>query len=147
MLDINHPISKLRFAASRAEGAILTAAKEMTVASRQERARLRESCQSDFAELRRLAPQFHDYPLIPSNIDALEDALTKLAELPNVPEGGPPADFVCPACSQALERLGKFGFPEPNRPTDIYCSACTDLIMPALQALRSCDVGFGTEAI
>lgn len=148
MLDLNHPHSKHVFAAAGAEGAVLTAAKRMSAAARNERVRLRDACAPAFAELRRLAhDEFADCPAILPAIDALEQAVAELAALPNVPEEGTPAEYECPSCGARLERLGKSGFPAPLHPTDIYCMRCTDIIMPSLSVLRSCENGFGTDAI
>jgi hypothetical protein len=148
MLDLDHPMSQHIFAAAGAEGAILLAARDMTTASRRERAQRRDGCAPAFAELRRLAREhFADRRAIPPAIDELEQALDKLAGLPGVPEDGPSAKFKCPACNAALERRGRYGFPAPLNPTDIYCGRCLDIIMPALTVLRSLDDGFSTDAI
>jgi hypothetical protein len=148
MLDLDHPMSEHIFAAARAEDAVLIAAQHMTIASRHERSRLRNGCTPAFFELRRLArDHFADRPAIPPAIDELERSLAALASLTGIPEVGPPAEYVCPACDASLERRGKYGYLAPNNPTDIYCSLCLQLIMPSLLTLRSCDGGFGTDAI
>jgi hypothetical protein len=148
MLDLDHPMTQYIFAAAGAEDAVLIAARQMTVSSSQERARLRDRCTAAFAELRRLArDHFADRPAIPSAIDALELAMVGLASLSGVPEHGPPAQYECPACGTALERRGKNGFPAPENPTDIYCSPCLQIIMPSLSVLRSWEGGFGTDFI
>jgi hypothetical protein len=148
MLDLDHPMTQHVFAAARAEDSILIAARNMTVAGRQERVRLRDGCAPAFAELRRLArDHFANCPAIPSAIDALERAVANLAALPGVPEQGSPAKFRCPACGAGLERRGKYGFCAPLNPTDVYCSPCLQIIMPPLSALRSWEGGFGTDAI
>jgi hypothetical protein len=148
VLDLDHPMTKYVFAAARAEDAVLIAARHMTAACRQERARLLEGCGPAFAELRRLArDHFMDCSTIPPAIDELERAVSQLAALPGVPEDGPSAEYKCPACEAAMERRGKYGFLAPNNPTDIYCSPCLQIIMPSLSALRSWEGGFGTDAI
>jgi hypothetical protein len=148
MLDLDHPMTKYVFAAARAEDTILRDAKRVTVSARRDRLRVRDGCAPAFAELRRLArDHFADRPAITPTIDALERALAELAELPGVPEDGPPAEYTCPACGAALDRRGKYGFPAPDKPTDIYCSPCLDIIMPPLCELRSWEGGFGTDAI
>jgi hypothetical protein len=90
---------------------------------------------------------FADVAAIPPAIDALERALAELAALPGVPEEGPPAGYKCPACGAATLRLAYDGTPNPVSPTHVYCSPCLDMIMPSLSALRSCEDGFGTDAI
>lgn len=148
MLDLNHPLTKHIFAACWAEGAIVQDAKLITRSARRERLRVRDGCAPGFAELRRLArDHFADRPAIPPAIDELERALTQLADLPGVPEDGLPADYTCPACGAALDRRGKYGFPDPDAPTDIYCSPCLGIVMPAACDLRSWESGFGSEAI
>jgi hypothetical protein len=148
MLDLDHPMSRHVFAASRAEDAILDAAKRMTVAARQDRVRLRDGCAPTFAELRRLARDyFADRPAIPPAIDALEQAVAQLAALPGVPAQGPPAGYQCPACGAAAYRLAYDGSPDPDNPTHVYCGPCLDIIGPARAALSSWEGGFGTDCI
>jgi hypothetical protein len=148
MLDLDHPMSQHIFAAARAEDTILTAARDMTTASRRARAQRRDGCAPAFAELRRLARErFADRRAIPPAIDELEQAIEQLASFPGVPEDWPPAKFKCPACGAALERRGTYGLPAPINPTDIYCGRCLDIIMPALRVLRSMEEGFSTDAI
>ena len=149
MLDLEHPMTKHIFAAARAEDTVFMAGRDMTVAGRRERIRLRDGCTAAFAELRRLArDHFADRPAIPSAIDELERSLEELVSLPGVPEDGSPAEYKCPACGAALERRGKYGFPAPDNPTDIYCSRCLQIIMQSVSALRSwAGGGFGTDAI
>ena len=91
--------------------------------------------------------QFAERPDIPPAIDQLEQALAQLANLPGVPETGPPSEYECPACGAALKRLDRFGFPKPDKPELIYCCPCLDVIMPPLDILRSWDGGFGTELL
>lgn len=148
MLDLKHPLTKHIFAAGGTEGAIVQQAKLITRSARRDRLRVRDGCASGLAELRRLAREhFADRPAIPPAIDELERALARLADLPGVPEEGPPAEYTCPSCGAALDRRGKYGFPAPDAPTDIYCSPCLQIVMPAACELRSWESGFGSEAI
>jgi hypothetical protein len=149
MIDQHHPMSEHIFAAARAEDAVLIAARNMTVAARRARVRLRDGCAPAFVELRRLScDYFADHRAIPPAIDELERALTELAGLPGVPDDGPSAEYKCPACGAELTRHGKSGFPAPDNPPDIiYCDRCLDIVMPPLQKLRSLEDGFGTDAI
>lgn len=148
MLNLDHPMSEHIFAAARAEGVILRAAREMTVATREERGRLAKKCAWVLDELRRLSREhFADRPAIPPAIDALERSLSELATMPGVPEQGPLADFTCPACGAAIRRRGRFWFSARKSRSEIYCSKCLELIMPSLEILRSCEEGFGIDAI
>lgn len=148
MIDVDHPMSEHIFAAARAEDAILTAAKQMTVATRQQRTRLCEKCAWAFADLRRLScTYFPGCPAIPPAIDALERSLSGLATMPGVPEQGPLVEFTCPACGTAIRRHGRFWFSARKSRSEIYCSKCLQIIMPSLEILSSCEEGFGTEAI
>jgi hypothetical protein len=148
MLDLDHPMSEHVFAAARAESAIVIAARRMTVASRQERLRLRDSCGSAFDELRRLArDHFSDRTAIPAEIDALERAVAGLAALPGVREEGPRAEEICPACGDRLKGRGRFWSWALPRTNDNYCRHCLQMIISPLQVLESCEDGFGTEAI
>ena len=148
MLDLNHPQSEYIFAAARAEDSVLEVAKRMSVAARKDWVRLRDGCATAFAELRRLArDEFAEVSAIPLAIDALEQAVGKLAMLPNVPEEGTPVDSECPACGARLGRRRKYWFSAPVNSTDIYCCRCVDIIMPSLSVLSSSENGFGTDAI
>lgn len=148
MLDLNHPMTEHIFAAARAEDTILIAARHMTVATREERMTWRDNCASAFAELRRLSrDHFADSSAIPPAIDSLERSLTELAELPGIPEQGPPAEFKCPFCGAILERRDIYGRLAPENPTNIYCAPCLRIIMPSLLALRSREGGFCTDCI
>jgi hypothetical protein len=141
-------MSRHIIAAAGAEGFVLTAAKRMTVAPRRQRIELRDRCAPVFEELRRLAlAHFANRPAIPQAIDDLERAVSELAALPGAPVDGPASDYECPACGALLDRRGTYGVPDDRNPTDIYCQKCLEIVMPALQALRSLEEGFGTDAI
>lgn len=147
MLDLDHPMSQHVFAAARAEDAILISARDMTTASRQERARLQAGCAPAFAELRRLSrDHFAERTAIPAAIDGLEQALAQLAAS-GVAEPGPRAEYTCPVCRGELYRCDQYGFPVAENPTTIYCSPCLNVIMPFLEVLRGWEHGFGTDAI
>jgi hypothetical protein len=147
VLDLDHPMSQHIFAAARPEDAILMAARHMTAASREDRARLQAGCAPAFAELRRLSrDHFADCTAIPAAINGLEQALAQLAASGTVATG-PRAEFKCPDCGGDLYRCDQYGFPMKVKPTEIYCSPCLDVIMPFLEILRGCEHGFGTDAI
>jgi hypothetical protein len=147
VLNLDHPMTQHIFAASRAEYAILMAARHMTAASREERARLQARCAPAFAELRRLSrDHFADCKAIPAAIDGLEQAIAQLVASGTVATG-PRAEFKCPDCGGELYRCDQYGFPMKVNPTEIYCGACLDVIMPFLQELRGWEHGFGTDAI
>jgi hypothetical protein len=155
MLDLDHPLTPHIFAASRALSAIGNAGHKITISARRERLRLRDQCADAFAELRRLSREhFADCPEIPPAIDELEQALSSLAELPGVPDDGPPAEDFCPVCGQSVKHRRARGllpfllslmFPTP--PLGIYCSQCLDVIMPSIYRLTSGETGFGTDDI
>jgi hypothetical protein len=149
MLDLNHPMSDHVFAAARAMGAVIYAARAMTVAARHRRVRLRDSCASAFEELRRLSrDHFADRRAIPAAIDDLERALSELAGLPGVPYDGQPAKYKCPACGEDLERWKIMDRVScPHRPPEIHCGLCLMITSPPLIILQAMGEGFGTEAI
>ncbi|QEL18637.1 hypothetical protein [Limnoglobus roseus] len=145
--DLHSPLNQAIFAASRAMDAVLRACREMTVAGREERARLRDRCLPAFAEMRRLARDyFADRATIPPAIDTLERAVAELAGLP-VPDVVPMARFQCPACHSRLERRNRYGGWAPFRPTNIFCGRCLHFITLALRTLETWEGGFGTDGI
>lgn len=140
MLNINHPMSQHIFAASRSLDRVLLVAIKMTVATRQERMRLRNVCVPVFIELRQLGQEhFANCTTIPVTIDVLERSLAELTELPGVPKDGPSAELNCPACGSTLMRV--------EHPKGLCCSPCLQIINPPLWALSSWDGGFGCDAI
>ena len=146
MLNLDHPMTQHIFAASRAEDAILIAAKLMTAVSRQESAQLQAGFATAFAELRRLSrDHFADCTAIPATIDVLEQALAQLAA--SRAATGPRPECKCPTCSGNLGQCPSSVFWGPGDPTTVYCSACLQMIMPFLQLLRWWEQGFGTDAI
>jgi len=149
MLDLDHPLTPHIFAASRAEDAILMAAKRMTLAASEEKLRLRDRCDDALRELRQIARKhFKDRDQIPPAIDALEAALDQLSQLPGN-DGSPSAVAGnCPNCGTPIEPRRLFGLLRPKcNIRDCYCLQCFWLIMPSLEILQSFNVGFATDAI
>lgn len=149
MLNLEHPLSKHVFAASRSEDAILIAARDMTTASQLVRAKLKEKCVPHYALLRQLAKDyFSTKTAIPEAINELERSIENLATLRGVPKDGPPPERRCSSCNTKLYRCNRYGFKVYFRkPSLIYCPKCLEIIMPSLSVLRSCEEGFGTDAI
>jgi hypothetical protein len=148
--DLDDPVAKLILAASRALDAVLIAAREMTVACRKERRRLRAGCDPTFAELRQLAREhFAGRAAIPPAINELERLVGELAEVGagRVPEDGPAARFRCPACRAWLCRMSRTGCWAPFRPVTICCLRCLARLVAPRRVLESIDEGFGTDAI
>jgi hypothetical protein len=79
---------------------------------------------------------------IAKSIDLLERQVETLAQLTQKDPDRRIAGYPdrCPVCNEART--------EPNQydPTP-YCPNCLEIIMPALMRVRSCEHGFGTEAI
>lgn len=143
MLDLDHSSTPWVFAAARQEDMILEYCKRITLAGEHGRRFMLEVVRPAFAALRWLnRERFGDSVSIVSGIDQLEREVEALATLPLVnPDhrGGPAA--LCPACG------GKPTItPDEYAPTP-YCSECLDVIMPGLGRVRSCQEGFGTDAI
>ena len=142
MLDLDHPRTPHVFAASCQEDLILDYCKRITLSGASGRRFMLEVVRPAFAALRWLAAnRFADEPKIAVGITELEREVERLAGLPlRDPDhrGGPATR--CPACD------GKPSVPSKYDSTS-YCSPCLDVIMPGLLRVRSCDEGFGTDAI
>jgi hypothetical protein len=130
------------FAASRQEDLILDYCRRITLEDGAGRRFMQEVLRPAFAALRWLnRERFDNSVSIGSGIDQLEREVAALVALPlvNSYEQGAPAAR-CPACG------GKPTAPSKYDPTP-YCTKCLDVIMPGLSRLRSCEEGFGTDAI
>ncbi len=142
MLDLDHPRTPSVFAASTQLDFILEDCKRMTLTDTRGRRFRLENIRPAFAALRWLASErFADASHLPAAIDELERQVEQLAELPLRDSGrwvGSAA--FCPACGATPREPDKY---DPIR----YCSPCLGVIMPGLQRVRSCEEGFGTEAI
>lgn len=142
MLDLGHPRTPHVCAASRQLDLILDCAKRITLSGGDGRRFMLEVARPAFAALRWLAAnRFTDEPHIADGIDELERQAEQLAGLPlrdSDRRGEPVAQ--CPVCGGKPTRPHKY-----NQIS--YCSPCLDVIMPGLQRVRSCDKGFGTDAI
>ena len=142
MLDLDHPRTPHVFAASWQLDLILDYCKRISLSGAASRRFMLEVIRPAFAALRWLAAnRFADEPHIAKGIAELEQQVEQLAGLPlRDPDhrGGPAA--TCPACGEKPTSPSKYD------PTG-YCLPCLDIIMPGLQRVRSCDRGFGTEAI
>lgn len=137
MLDDDHPQSAHIFAASNQLDFVLKFAKNTTLGTGKFRRDCFQIAQPAFAALRWLNEnQFGKSDEIASAINELESAFANLSELTHNPEKSDRTQ--CPAC---LKAASTFVAAQP------YCSDCLDMIMPALQKLRSCETGFGTDAI
>jgi|SRR5262245_7198318 len=142
MLDLDDPRTPHVFAASSQLDLILDYCKRISLSGADGRRFMLEVIRPAFAALRWLAAHhFADVPHIADAIAKLKRQSDELAGLPlrdPAQLGRLPAQ--CPVCA------GK-----PNPPSEYdpvgYCSTCLDVIMPALLRVRSCEAGFGTEAI
>jgi hypothetical protein len=142
MLDLDHPRTQHIFAASHQLDMILDMCKRITLSSVKGRRFRLEGIRQAFATLRWLAAhRFADEPHIADGIAELERQAEQLAALSlchpisrdSLPER-------CPVCGDTLI------LPSEYSPTG-YCSSCLGVIRAALQRVRSCEEGFGTEAI
>ncbi|WP_422928867.1 hypothetical protein [Singulisphaera sp. PoT] len=145
MIDLSIPSAQPMLAAAKAMDAILRTAREMSVVSRKDRLWLQERIAPTFEDLRKLSREhFAGKSGIPKTLDALEEAIAQLAELPGVPDDGPPAKHRCPACWTGLVRQDKFGHPTAGLASIVYCASCVGLVMPSLFSLTSVDGGFSS---
>jgi hypothetical protein len=145
MLDLDHPQSEHIFTASRLEDAVLARAKTMTLSPSSRRLELLAECEQLLADLHILNQKhFGASDFIATTIDDLRRRLREVAELR---DGHITADRAIGEgdCASCGTKLTNFVF-MPSLPREIYCSRCLDIIMPALQRLRSFE-GFGTDAI
>jgi hypothetical protein len=142
MLNLGDPQTPHIFAASGQLDLIVEYCRKISLVGAAQRRFLVEVARPAFAALRWLAAnRFAAEPHIMDRISDLERQVDQLAGLPlRDPdhEGGPAAR--CPACG------GKPTKPHKYNPIPC-CPSCVDLIVPALQRVRSCAEGFGTEAI
>jgi hypothetical protein len=145
MLDLNHPHSEHVFAAGRLEDGLLERAKQMTLLPSTRRCELQIECQELLAKMRALNREhFQDSVFISDAISELERSVISLAELQNrgIREDKSEGKGCCSACGT---QITNFEF-RPSMPREVYCGRCLDIIMPALEKLRSAD-GFGTDFI
>ncbi len=142
MLNLSSPQAPHVFAASRQEDLILDYCKRMTLAGADRRRFMLEVVRPAFAALRWLAAnRFPGEPHIPNAIAELERQVEQLAELPLRDSDNAALPVTrCPACGGKPTAPSKYAVMP-------YCSGCLDIVMPALQRLRSCEEGFGTDAI
>lgn len=141
MLDLQHPKTPHVFAASRQLDLILDYAKCISSSDSDERRFMVQVVAPAFAALRWLnAAQFGNSMSIASAIDNLQHDLQTLADKAGPLSAESTERKTCPVCSHSLSKPGKYD-PIP------YCPHCLEVIMPSLDALESCDTGFGTEAI
>ncbi len=148
MLDLNHPMTKHRFAAAAVGDRLLGLAKYMTLTSTEQRYELWAQCQEPLDRLRRLNDaHFGASEFIAAAIGELARALDNLAQMStNPPTGTAYAIVSCPACGSHLVHHHAAYMPEPEQRWSVYCSPCLDGIGPARQKLDWMD-GFGTWAI
>jgi hypothetical protein len=151
MLDLNHPQTPHVFAASRQLDMILDSCKRISISASKGRLDLLEVVRPCFAALRWLnAERFGASPVIAAGITNLERAAERLARLGDGrvqwPAGEVPS--ACPVCGEPVTTYGVYE-PRPGLrvPRERWCSPCLDVIMPALERLRSGSEGFGTSAI
>jgi len=143
MLDLEHPRTPHVFAASRQEDLILDYCKRISLSDRNARVFMLEVIRSAIAALRWLnQTRFGSSAQISKSIDLLERQVETLAQLAQKDPERRIAGYPdrCPVCNEART--------EPNQydPTP-YCPNCLKIMMPALMRVRSCEYGFGTEAI
>jgi len=141
VLDLEHPQSAHVFAASKQIDMILDYAKRISFDDREGRVFMSKVVAPCFAALHWLNENHFDAdPTIRQRIDDLQADLDKLAGQPTEQADSPFDRKTCPSCSQQLTTPTQYD-PIP------YCPRCLDQIEPALTTLRSCEGGFGTEAI
>ena len=141
MLDLEHPRTPHVFAASRQLGLILDYAKRITGSDTNGRRFMVQVVASSFEALRWLnTTKFNNSAKIASAIDDLQHNLQTLSDKPATESAFITKRKTCVVCNHPLTKPHEYD-PIP------YCPDCLDIIMPSLTALRSCDTGFGTEAI
>jgi hypothetical protein len=142
MLDLDHPQTPDVFAASWQLDLILNCCKRATLTGASGRRLMLGVVRPALAALRWLAEhRFRDQPRLADGIAELERQVEQLAALPlRDPDPADRPVSRCPACG---------GPPTvPHRYDPIpYCSPCLGVITPGLRRLRSCEDGFGTDAI
>src|SRR5262245_48090852 len=142
MLDLDHPQTPDVFAASWQLDLIHNCCKRATLTGTSGRRLMLGVVRPAFAALRWLAEhRFSDQPGLADGIDQLERQVEQLAALPlrePDPAGRPVSR--CPSCG---------GTPTvPHRYDRISCcTRCLAVVLPGLRRLRSCEDGFGTDAI
>jgi hypothetical protein len=145
MLNLDHPQSKHIFAASNLEDFILERAKLMTLVPSARRRELLGDCEPKLAAMRDPNKEhFENSKVISEAIDDLARRLNQLANLGNgqVTSDHSNGEGNCSVCGTAIKN---FVF-VASLPREIYCGHCLDIVMPAIEKLRSED-GFGTWAI
>jgi len=143
MLDLEHPRTPYVFAASLQEDFILDYCKRISLSDRDSRLFMLEVIRPAFAALRWLnETRFGGSPQIAKSIDLLERQAENLAQLPESNPARRIAGYPqrCPVCNKPQTE------PSHYDPTPC-CPNCLEIIMPSLIRLRSCEHGFGTEAI
>jgi len=140
MLDLDHPQTPHVFAASRQEDLILDYCKRISLSDRRGRLFMLEVMRPAFVALRWLSgTYFGRSSQIAESIDKLERQVEKLAQLTGKLQTVADNLDRCPVCSELSEKSAY----DSTR----CCPKCLEVIMPALIRLRSCEHGFGTEAI
>lgn len=139
MLDLSHPRTPHIFAAARQEDLILDCCKQMKLSHADDRRFLLEVVRPAFAALRWLSTaRFAADSRIAASVDALEQQVEQLAALPVRSDEGE-LDVQCPACGGG-PTVASNDSPLP------YCPQCLEVVMPAVQRIRSSEEGFGTDA-
>jgi hypothetical protein len=145
MLNLDHPQSKHVFAASNLEDSVFERAKLMTLVPSARRRELLGECEPKLAAMRTLNTEhFDNSERISEVIDDLARRLNQLANLGNgqVSSDHSKGEGNCSVCGTAIKNFVAV----PSLPREIYCGRCLDIVMPAIEKLRS-DDGFGTWAI
>jgi hypothetical protein len=143
MLDLDHPRTPHVFAASRQEDLILDYCKRISLSDKNARLFMLEVIRPAFAALRWLnGNRFGNAAHIAKSVDQLEQQVEKLARLPQRDPHRRIAGYSerCPVCNEPRTE------PYQYDPTPC-CPNCLGIIMPSLTRVRSCEHGFGTEAI
>lgn len=142
MLDLDHPMAKPIFHASRLMDRAMGCGQRMSVSPSADRQTLLQDCGPVFAEMRTLAADhFPDQrPFLLTAIDEFEAALRALAGLGEgrITEDRRDGDGTCPVCGTGITHVRPYRI--------VLCRECTRPFMRAYEKLDS-DEGFGTEAI
>jgi len=151
MLDLDHPLTPHVFAASRQLDLIQDYCNRISYADSKGRLDMLAIIRPCFVALRWLqARHFADRPHIAARIDELERKVERLALLGGGKASWPGGELPskCPVCGKALTLFGVYE-PRPGLkvPKERWCSACLEVVMLAMERMRSSEAGFGTEAI
>jgi hypothetical protein len=111
MLDLDHPMTKHIFAASRMEDLLMVSAQRMTLLPSRERVLLLVDCLPVLDELRRLNDEHFEASLfIRKAIDEAQAALKDIAHLNdgNIVEDKTDGEGNCPACGTPITKWETF---------------------------------------